>query len=113
METIGPVKNQEINILKEDLGSNKIDQHRKTPQTAQASPPDIVVISRIVQAMNNYLNTMESDVKIKVCKINGEIIVRAISKEKGIIIKTIKPEKLLTLNTAISGIIGLLANAKV
>lgn len=93
--------------------SNKVDQHRKTPQTALASLPDFVVIARIVQIMNNYLNTMESDVKIKAYKINGEIMVQAISKENGAIIKAIKPEKLLTLNTTISGMIGFVVNDKV
>jgi uncharacterized FlaG/YvyC family protein len=68
----------------------------------------------MVQAMNNYLNTTRrSDVKIKIYKINGEIIVCAVSKEQGTIIKTIRPEKLLNLNTSISGMVGLLVSAKV
>jgi uncharacterized FlaG/YvyC family protein len=113
METIGPIQNQEINILGKDLGSNKIDQNRKSPEAALSSSPDFVVIARIVQIMNNYLNIMEIDVNIKAYKINDEIIVRAISKENGAIIKTISPDKLLTLNTKISDMIGFLVNVKV
>jgi len=113
MEAIGPIRNQEINTLKERVELNNFSQGKKFSTQKQPLPPDAVVISRLVQAINNYLNIIDrNDVKIKVYKINGEITVCAVSKKNGTIIKTISPEKLLNLNTEISGMVGLLVSAK-
>jgi uncharacterized FlaG/YvyC family protein len=115
MEAIGPIRNQEISTHKEGVGLEKLSQSKKAAYPKKNTlPPDAVVISRMVQAMNNYLNTTgRSDVKIKAYKVNGEITVCAVSKKQGTIIKTIRPEKLLNLNTAISGMVGLLVSTKV
>jgi uncharacterized FlaG/YvyC family protein len=113
MGAMDPIQNQEIRTIKEGVGLNKLNQSAKACPEKQTHTSDVVVISRIVQAMNNYLNTIgRSDVKIKVYKENGEIIAHAVSKEHGTIIKTIRPEKLLNLNTGISGMVGLFVNAK-
>ena len=115
METIDPVRDQEINMPKRDLSLKNLDlnQTRVTSSKQEASPTDLAAILRIVQAMNNYLSTTQGDIKIQAYKVNGEIMGRVISKEKGTIIKTIKLEKLLNLNTRIRGMIGLLINEKV
>jgi len=114
MNEINPIRNQEINTLKEVVELNKLRQSKKSSSKKQVLPSDAVVISRLVQAMNNYLNIMgKNDVKIKVFKINGEITVCAVSKKQGTIIKTVSPEKLLNLSTEISGMVGLLISAKV
>lgn len=114
MSEINPIRNQEINTLKEVAELNKLRQKKKSSSKKQLSPPDAVVISRLVRAMNNYLNIVgKSDMKIKIYKINGEITVCAVSKKRGTIIKAISPEKLLNMNTEISGMIGLLISAKV
>jgi uncharacterized FlaG/YvyC family protein len=113
MKEINPIRNQEINPLKEGAGLNKLNQSKKFSPQKQPHPPDAVVMSRLVQAMNNYLNIIgKSDVKIKIYKINGEITVCAVSKKQGTIIKTISPEKLLNMNTEISGMVGLLVSAR-
>lgn len=114
MEIIDPVKNHEINMPNQGpiLKNLNVNQNQEIPQKPQAGPPAVVVISHIVQAMNNYLNTMGSEIKIKVYKVNDQIIVKAISKERGTIIKTIKPEKLLSLNSAIRNMVGLLIDGK-
>jgi len=114
MKEINPIGNQVINALKEGVELNKFSQNKKSSSKKQPLPPDAVVISRLVQAMNDYLNIIgKNDVKIKIYKINGEITVCAVSKKQGTIIKTISPEKLLNMNTEISGRVGLLVNAKV
>jgi uncharacterized FlaG/YvyC family protein len=115
MDEINLIRNQEINTLKERVELNKLSQSKKTAYPKKnALPPDAVVISRMVQAMNNYLNIIgKSDVEIKISKINNEITVCAVSKKQGTIIKTISSEKLLNLNTEISGMVGLLVSAKV
>ena len=115
MDEINLIRNQEINTLKERVELNKLSQSKKAAYPKKNTlPPDAVVISRMVQAMNNYLNIIgKSDVEIKISKINGEITVCAVSKKQGTIIKTISSEKLLNLNTEISGMVGLLVSAKV
>lgn len=113
MKGIDQIQNQGISILREEIGKNKLNQDKKPCFKKQIPPPDVVIISRVVQSMNNYLKKIgRNDVKIKVYKLNGEIIVRAESKKHGTIIKTIKLEKLLNLNSGISGMVGLLVNAE-
>lgn len=114
MNEINLIRNQEINTVKERVELNKLSQSKKSSTKKQPPTPDAVVISRLVQAMNNYLNIIgKSDVEIKISKINGEITVSAVSKKQGTIIKTISPEKLLNLNTENSCMIGLLISAEV
>ena len=115
METIDPVRDQEINMPKRDLSLKNLNLNktRETSSKQQSSPTDLVAIPRIVQAANNYLSTIRGDIKIQAYKVNGAIMVKAILKENGTIIKTIKVEKLLNLNTRIRGMIGLLINEKV
>ena len=112
MKEINPIRNQEISTIIEGERLNKLKQGKKSSPKKQIHLPDAVVISRMVKAMNNYLNTIgKSDVKIKIYKVNGEITVSAASKKQGRIIKTISPEKLLNLNNGISEMVGLLISA--
>lgn len=112
MKEINPIRNQEISTIIERARLNKLKQVKKSSPKIQIHLPDSVVISRMVQAMNNYLNTVgKSDVKIKIYKVNGEITVCAVSKKQGRIIKTISPEKLLNLNNGIREMVGLFISA--
>lgn len=113
MKEINPIRNQEIDTLREGVKLNKLSQSKKSSSKIQPPSSDAVVISRLVQAMNDYLSIIgKSDVKIKIYKINGKITVCAVSKKQGTIIKTISPEKLLNLNTNISSRVGLLVSVK-
>jgi len=112
MKEINPIRNQEICTLTEGARLNRLKQAKKSSPPKKTHLPDAVVISRMVKAMNNYLNTIgKSDVKIKIYKVNGEITVCAVSKKHGTIIKTISPEKLLNLNNGIREMVGLLISA--
>lgn len=112
MEGIDPIQSQEISILTEGVALNKLNQNKKACPKKQIRSPDVVVLSRIVQAMNNYLKRIgRIDVEIKVYKINDEIIIRAVSREQGTIIKNIRPEKLLNLKTGIKAMVGFLVSA--
>ena len=113
MEEIGPIQNREISTLTEGVGLKKLNQIKKAGYPKKRKHlPDAIVVARMVKAMNNYLNSIgRCDVQIKIYKVNGEIIISAISKEQGTIIKTIRPENLLNLNTGISEMVGFLINA--
>ena len=113
MKEIGPIRNREINTLTEGVGLKKLNQIKKAAYPKkQKHLPDTVAVSRMVKAMNNYLNTIgRSDVKIKIYKVDGEITISAVLKEQGTIIKTIRPENLLSLNTGISEMVGFLISA--
>jgi len=113
MEEIRPTRNREISTPTEGVRLKKLNQIKKTAYPKkQKHLPDAVVVSRMVKAMNNYLNTIgRSDVQMKIYKVNGEIIINAVSKQQGTIIKTIRPENLLNFNTGINELVGFLISA--
>ena len=113
MEEIRPTRNREISTPTEGVRLKKLNQIKKTAYPKkQKHLPDAVVVSRMVKAMNNYLNTIgRSDVQMKIYKVNGEIIISAVSKQQGTIIKTIRPENLLNFNTGINELVGFLISA--
>ena len=67
-------------------------------------------IERVAQAMENYVDSLERDLKIQVHKGTGDIMVSVISKEDGKTIREIPPEELLDLAARMEEMTGVIVN---
>ena len=130
MEAVGAVKSQEISGSEIVCGSNSINLSRKSMAALQkASKGDgkesrregsgnikssqDVKIKRIAEAMENYVQSIQTNLKIQVRNETGDIIVKVISKEDGKLIRQIPPEQLLDLAAAMESMTGVLFNENI
>ena len=67
-------------------------------------------IEHVAQAMENYVKSIQRDLKIQVHSSTGNIMVKVISKESGQIIREIPPEELLNLAAKMEQMTGALFN---
>ena len=63
-------------------------------------------IERVAQAMENYVDSLERDLKIQVHKGTGTIMVKVISKENGKVIREIPAEEILNLAEKMESMVG-------
>lgn len=63
-------------------------------------------INRVSELMNDYVSSVQRDIKIKVDNETGKIIVKVISKEDGKVIREIPPEEMLALAARMEEIAG-------
>jgi flagellar protein FlaG len=54
-------------------------------------------IHRVIELMNDYVSSMQRDIKIKVDNDTGNIVVKVISEENGKVIRQIPSEEMLAL----------------
>lgn len=112
MEGINPIKSQEIRGAEAVLAH----QNRETAARRVEAEPQKVVqgsqekIERLAQAMDNYVNSIQRDLKIQVDGDTGDIMVKVIAKEDGRVIREIPPEELLNLATKMEQMTGALFN---
>ncbi len=70
-------------------------------------------ISRIAEAMNSYVQSIQSDLKIQVNDKTGHIVVKVISRDTGKIIREIPPEELLDLASRMEELAGTFFDKKI
>lgn len=122
MEAVSVVKSQEISGAGVILGSNIInsDQNQRTvPKQARGDPGKAQQaeqkekIEHIALAMDNYVKSIQTDLKIQVHNGTGNVMVKVLSKEDGRIIREIPPEELLNLAAKMEEMMGVLFNGNV
>ncbi|MBW1766658.1 MAG: flagellar protein FlaG [Deltaproteobacteria bacterium] len=115
MERISPIKLQEIRGAETVLAN----QNRETATKRAPGGPDKVErgnqvkIERVAQAMENYVKSIQRELKIQVHNGTGDIMVKVISKESGQVIREIPPEELLNLAAKMEAMTGALFNENV
>ena len=67
-------------------------------------------IERIAQALDNYVRSIQRDLKIQVHSGTGKIMVEVISEEDGKVIREIPPKELLDLAAKIEQMAGTIFN---
>ena len=125
LETVNPVKPASIEGPGVILGSNalaldnsnektikkelycprKIDRHTESVQEGIQNK-----VARIAQALDNYLQSTQTKLKIEVNSSTGDSVVKVISEEDGKIIREIPPKEMLDLAAKVEEMIGILFN---
>jgi flagellar protein FlaG len=128
MEIIDAVRSVEMGNPKSVLGLDRMNSGRGMHTASKASKnsnekargdpskseqPARPKIERVAQAMENYIESVQRDLKIQVHKGTGDIMVSVISKEDGKIIREIPPEELLNLAARMEEMTGVLINENV
>jgi flagellar protein FlaG len=127
MGIVSAVKSQEIKGSEAFLASNilRFNQNRarvsrkepdlsqqevarEGPQTSQSTTQE--KIERIAEVMDNYVKSIQTDLKIQVHKGTGDIMVKVLSKEDGRVIREIPSEELLNLAAKMEQMTGTLLN---
>ena len=67
-------------------------------------------IERVAEAMQNYVKSIRTDLKIKVDNDTGVIVVKVISEDDGRVIREIPPEEVLELAAKVEELIGVFLN---
>lgn len=67
-----------------------------------------VAAERIAQALEDYVRSMERDLKIQVNDTTGKVVVKVISREDGHVIREIPPEEWLKLAAKMKTMAGIL-----
>jgi len=112
MEGVNSVKSQEIRGAEAVLAH----QNRETAaRRVEAEPRKVVQdnqekIECVAQAMDNYVNSIQRDLKIQVDGDTGDVMVKVISKEDGRVIREIPSEELLNLAAKMEQMTGALFN---
>jgi flagellar protein FlaG len=70
-------------------------------------------IARITELMDNYVRSMQKDIKIQVNNNTGDISVKVISQETGKIIREIPSQEMLELAARIEEVSGIFFDQKV
>ena len=118
---IEPVKRQVETLLSTSSTSNtekrnidNIYSKKKEAQTAeQVKETTNEKISRIADAMENYVQSIQRDIKIQVHEETGSIMVQVTSQESGKVIREIPAKELLDLAARMEELAGTLFDEKV
>ena len=128
MEAVGTIKAGEIKAAESvtSLATQVLDKNRDSAvkvsrdqaNKSKANAKEVreetrSKIENIAQAMDQYVKSMQTDLKIQVHEATGNIIVKVLSKEDGRIIREIPPEKLLNLAAKMEEMAGVLFNENV
>lgn len=127
MGILGAVKSQEIketgqvfNLRPIETRSNKASPSEEKPSGAapRADPVDSIKSERqkiecIAEAMDNYLDSVQCDLKIRVHEETGYIVVKVISKSDGKVIREIPSEEMLNLAAKMEKMVGALFNENI
>ncbi|MBW2015960.1 MAG: flagellar protein FlaG [Deltaproteobacteria bacterium] len=126
MEAVGSIKSSEIGQAEAVLktGPEGLDTRRGTSSTASkvqssdelkntaVSEETKGKIERIAEAMDKYLKSMQTNLKIQVHKPTGCIIIKVLSGD-GKVIREIPPEEMLNLAAKMEEMTGLFFNENV
>ena len=125
MEGIGVIRSQEATASEAvagihptnqshaaDLKSTAKHQHDLPQKLADGPGASQEKIEKLAQAMEEYVNSIQRDLKIQVHKDTGSLMVKIISAEDGKTIREIPPEELLNLAAKMDEMMGALFNSE-
>ncbi len=98
------------NIEKENktvTGQSEVKASKESRETTDEK------ISRITELMENYVRSMQKDIKIKVDNETGDIMVKVISEDNGKVIREIPSEEMLDLAARMEELAGTIFDQKV
>ncbi len=80
------------------------------PPATQQEPQKIEEqkLEKVAKAMENFIRSIQRDLKIKVHKETGRLMVQVISAEDGKVVREIPPEELLNLAAKMEEMVGIL-----
>jgi flagellar protein FlaG len=128
METIGAVRSLEIKATESipqmsGLGlaparDRSIQNKNRSSEESKAKAVEVdqkvqEKVRRIAQAMDEYVRSSQTSLKIQVHPGTGDFMVKVISEEDGRTIREIPPEEILNLAARMEEMMGLLYNEKV
>ena len=67
---------------------------------------------KVAETIKSYMNSMQTDLKIRVHRETGKIMVKVISKEDGRVVREVPPEELLNLAAKMEDMMGVLFDRK-
>lgn len=119
MESVGAIKTKEVSpadaifqAKSGESGSSKNPAPARQEKKAEASEKSPVGnrerIERMVEAMDNYVKSIQRDLEIQVNQDTGDIVIKVLSRESGKIIREIPPENLLKLASKMEEMAGVL-----
>jgi flagellar protein FlaG len=110
MEPMGKVRSQETNGLETVFRSSKPDIHhtRVTAPRTETSRPDQAETESIARSIDNRLKSEQIDLKIRVDKQTGRIVVKVVLKEDEKIIRQIPSEDMLKLAASLDEMTGII-----
>ena len=127
MEGVGVIRSQEATASEAMVGINRTAPNQspeagskptaKKDQTLSQKPANGIdasqeKIEQIAQAMEDYVNSIQRDLKIQGHEDTGNVMVKIISAEDGKTIREIPPEELLNLAAKMDEMLGALFNSK-
>ena len=128
MEAVGAVRSGEIKASEAvtNLNTKILDKDRDPAVKISTGSENITranagevreqnrsKIENIAQALDQYMKSMQKDLKIQVHEATGHIIVKVLSKEDGKVLREIPPEKMLNLAAKMEEMTGILFNENV
>ena len=96
-----------------DIENGITDSEIKTKRSDEVKNATEEKIQRVSELMNNYIQSMQRDIKIQVHGDTGDIVVKVISEESGKIIRQIPSEELLDLAARMEEMSGTLFDQNV
>jgi flagellar protein FlaG len=78
-------------------------------KTSQSDP---AVTERVVEALQKYLNSMNVNLKFKVHKATGAVVVSVVNVDTGAVIRQIPPEQMLDAIAKLDELVGTLLDTK-
>ncbi len=100
--TSNPGQERDVNLEKSHL--------EKKRESVKVEESNRAKIERIAEAMDNYVQSIQRELKIQVHNGTGDIMVKVISEEDGKVIREIPPRELLDLAAKMEEMTGLLFN---
>ena len=110
VEISGTVINSNLPEIKQDQEVTSKVQHEKPETVNRFQEVSKAKIESIAQAMDNYVRSIQRDLKIRVHNDTGNIVVEVISGEDGKVIRQIPSENLLKLAAKMEEMTGVLFN---
>jgi len=114
IETQTPEAVLNLNNVRSESGAADNTSKGKPNGEARGDPKEFggtqPTIERVAQAMENYVDSLERDLKIQIHKETGNIMVSVISKEDGKTIREIPSEELLNLAARMEEMTGVIVN---
>ena len=103
-------QHREVTSKKEITSLDNKNDKGKSDLTTEAQKNKIEHIS---EALDNYVNALNTNLRIQVHDETGKIIVKVISEEDGKVIREIPPEEMLNLAAKMDETMGIFFNDEV
>jgi flagellar protein FlaG len=111
VDAIKPVSSS--SNIKSSLLSTDKNREKESESIQRYKDPFNEKINRIAETMDNYVQSIQRDLKIQVHEKTGNIMVKVTSQETGKVIREIPPKELLDLAAKIQEMTGILFDEKV